>query len=123
MALSVYYNPKSLFLLILEGTESLTFQSNFTEVYEMSAFHHFRIIAGLVPYGPEPVLRFFAVVQRQMYHSMQFILIQARYFLRGKMLLSLLHSKEDEISEGLLSWGNEAKQSIGRHLFPLFHEF
>lgn len=63
MALSVYYNPESLFLLILEGIESLTFQSNFTEVYEMIAFHHFRIIAGLVPYGPEPV-QFFAVVQR-----------------------------------------------------------
>lgn len=75
MALSVYYNPKSLFLLILEGIESLTFQSNFTEVYEMIAVHHFRIIAGLVPYGPEPVLQFFTVVQREMYPSMQLILI------------------------------------------------
>lgn len=38
MALSVYYNPKSLFLLILEGTESLTFQSNSTKVYKMITF-------------------------------------------------------------------------------------
>lgn len=58
MALSVYYNPESLFLLILEGIESLTFEGNFTKVYEMITFYHFRIITGLVPYGPEPVLHF-----------------------------------------------------------------
>lgn len=62
MALSVYYNPEPLFLLILEGIESLTFQSNFTKVYEMIAFYNFRIITGLVPCGLETVLHFFAVV-------------------------------------------------------------
>ena len=63
MALSVYYNPESLFLLILEGTESLTFQSNFTKVCEMITFYHLGLLLGLVPCGLDSILHFFAVVQ------------------------------------------------------------